>query len=482
MRCEFAKKEFDVKRIAIGVTCALVAVLAVASPGSAAKPESDLALQELIEILRQKELIDDDQYMDLAQKAAAEEAKQKKSWTERFSFWGDMRGRWESFAYNDDPFAPAEPNRNRLRYRFRLNGKVDINDYFDVAFRIASGVDDDRSTNQTLGSSLDFDSDPIRLDKVYISYMPFGASDTPGVGGDLELEFGKVGNPYVWKVGKDFMLWDHDINPEGLHVKMDSEVYDGLDVFASTGYYIIDENSSAPDPYMVAAQLGSQLEFADGLEVGGRASLFHFGDLNQAFLLRGASSAFSPSITSGGGNILDGLTGSAAGGSMNVIETTAYFKARCGCLEDWPLTFYGSYSNNLDASPGALAGAAIGPFTVTTAGAGADPMAWGAGMEVGDKKKWLKMGFGFWHVEANAFPSMFTDSDLFDGFTNREGWAVYTSRQLLKNVDLNFTAFISDPIKTGAPYTGQTTVPPPTGGSVAESDRIRTQLDLVVKF
>ena len=470
------------KRFAMGVTCALVAVLAMASPGSAANAESDLALQELIEILRQKNLIDDDQYMELAEKAAAEDAAKKKSWYERFSFSGDLRGRWESFAFNSDPTGPAAPNRNRLRYRFRLKGKVDINDYFDVAFRLASGVDDDRSTNQTLGSSLDFDSDPIRIDQVYMTYSPFGAEDTPGVGGDMVLEFGKVANPYVWKIGKDFMLWDHDINPEGLHIKMDSEIYDGLDVFANYGYYIMDENSGSKDPYMMATQLGSQFEVADGLEVGARASYFRFGKLNQAFTLRGASSAFSTSITAGGGNILDGLTGRQNGGDMNVVETTAYFKAKCGCLEDWPLTVYGSYSNNLDASRGALVAAPVGPFTVTTLGAGEDPEAWGVGMEVGDKKKWVKAGFGFWHIEANAFPSMFTDSDLFDGFTNREGWAVYTSRNLLKNVDLNFTAFISDPIKTGGPYNGQSAVPPTGGGSVAGSDRVRTQLDLVIKF
>ena len=92
------------KRISIGVTCALLAALAMASPALAAKPESDLALQELIEILRQKDLIDDDQYMELAQKAAAEEEAQKKSWFERFSMSGDLRGRWESFSYNTDPW------------------------------------------------------------------------------------------------------------------------------------------------------------------------------------------------------------------------------------------------------------------------------------------------------------------------------------------------------------------------------------------
>jgi hypothetical protein len=458
------------------VALLLLGILGLAAPAAAAAPESDdVALQELIQILRQKGLIDDDQYMQLQEKADREDA-EKKSWLPKLSFWGDIRGRWETFHYGSPP-SPARDNRNRLRYRFRLNAKADVNDYVDMFFRLASGDDDDRSTNQTLGSSLDFDSDPIRIDKAYFAISPFGDSEMPGIGGDLRFEFGKVGNPFVWKVGKDFMLWDHDINPEGLSLKFTNDSFDGLDLFANYGYYVIDENSKSKDPYMMAGQLGAEYQIADPFKVGARVSYFHFGSLNEAFVLRGASSAFSANITSGGGNILDGLTGSATGGAADVIETTAYFKAHCDCAEDWPVTFYGSYSRNLDASPGALVGFPVtlpdGTMTtVTTLGSTSDGAAWSAGMEVGDKKRWLKAGFGYWYVGANAFPSMFTDSDLFDGFTNRKGWAVYMSRQIWKNTDLNWTFFMSDPINEGPQYFV----------SVPNSDRFRSMLDISIKF
>ena len=47
------------------------------------------------------------------------------------------------------------------------------------------------------------------------------------------------------------------------------------------------------------------------------------------------------------------------------------------------------------------------------------------GVELGDKKKYAQVGAGYAHLEANAFPSMFVESDLYDGQTNREGWLVY---------------------------------------------------------
>ena len=110
---------------------------------------------------------------------------------------------------------------------------------------------------------------------------------------------------------------------------------------------------------------------------------------------------------------------------------------------------------------------------VTTLGSGKEDTGWGVGFETSDKMKWIKAGFGYWYLEANAFPSMYTDSDLLDGVTNRKGWAVYISRQIFRNTDLNFSAFVSEPIQTDVP---------PFGASVPASKRVRTMLDVAMKF
>jgi hypothetical protein len=433
------------------------------------------ALTELVQILRQEGVIDEAQASQLAAKAAA--AEDRESWVDRISFSGDLRARHESFWYDEDETGTDRNNRFRGRYRARLNVDAVVNDRVEVALRLASGSDDNRSTNQTLGSSLDFDSDPIVFDLAYATLTPWAGGDVPGLERSyLGVDVGKVENPYRWKVGKDFMLWDGDIHFEGASLKFVTEVNEMLDIFATTGFYVIDENSTSKDPALTAIQLGGHLEPGDGIQVGARGSWYRFSALNSAFPTRGASSGFSSSVTSGGGNILDGLTGSAAGNDLSVMETAAYLKL--GLIEDWPITLYGTYSTNLDAEGGNgtflldTDGDGLPDTTVTTAGASSDGEAWGIGLELGDKKKYAKLGFGYWRIEANAFPSQFIDSDLFDGVTNRSGFAVYGSRQLFANTDLNLAAFFSDEIRSSAPY----------AVSVSNAERVRLQTDIVFKF
>ena len=66
---------------------------------------------------------------------------------------------------------------------------------------------------------------------------------------------------------------------------------------------------------MFAAQVGGHVRINDKFSLGARSTYFRFGNVNLGQLRRGASGV--ESITSNGGNILDGMTG---GNSMNVIE------------------------------------------------------------------------------------------------------------------------------------------------------------------
>ena len=94
------------------------------------------------------------------------------------------------------------------------------------------------------------------------------------------------------------------------------------------------------------------------------------------------------------------------------------------------------------------------------------------GVEVGDSRKVVKLGGGYWHIQANSFPSMFIDSDFLDGRTNREGWAFYGSRQLLRNTELKLALFVIEPIRTGDAFSE----------SVRKGDRLRLQSDIVFNF
>jgi len=419
--------------------CVLLAMMVGAAPVRAGE-EDDPALTELVEILREKGVLDEAEYEGLAARAAREEARRDDGWWDRILLSGDFRARHESIFFQNTQ------DRHRERYRLRLSGRARIHDRAEVRFRIASGGDDPRSANQTLGSALDFDSDPIRIDRAYVHLTPFAEGEVPGMpGAYLGVEAGKLPNPYYWKIGRDFMLWDHDISLEGVTVVLDQELADGWDAFLRGGYYVIDENGTGKDPKLLAAQVGSHLRLTDTVTVGARASWYGFRSLNKAFVTRGAA----------GGNVPTGLAPRSDGGPVDVVAGTAYLE--CACFEDWPVVVTGTVATNLAAE--------------ATPGLSREDLAWGVNLEVGDKRKLVKLGGGYWYIESNAFPSMFIDSNLFDGFTNRHGFAFYGSRRILPDTDLNITTFLSDEIDDDGVAVSRT-----------RADRVRLQVDLVYSF
>ena len=436
----------------VRVILVLLTIATFGQPGLASG-EEEQALTDLVQILRQEGVIDDEQYVQLSSKAEKKQNKDK--WYERFSMWGDLRLRWESFFYDRDATGNERDDRNRLRYRLRLNTRVRVNDRMNVLVRLATGASDSRSGNQTLGSSVDFDPDNIAVDRAYLLLTPFPKGEIPGHDGYLAFEAGKVPNPFRWKIGQDLLLWDRDINLEGGTLKTKLALGQDAGLFFNTGYYVIDENSTSKDPGLFSSQLGGHLEVTDEVEIGSRVTLYRFNSLDSAFFSRSMMSSISAGdSTDGGGN----FALNSSGNDVHVLETGAYLK--WAGIENWPLLVYGNYSNNLDAS--------------SVAGGGGDQEnAFLVGMEVGDAKAFVKLGMLYARLEANAFPSMYVDSDLFDGFTNRKGWAWYLERAFWENAAVKFTAYLSDEIKSSVP---------PYGVSVPNADRLRIQADVALKF
>ncbi len=422
----------------------------------AAHATEDTSLHDLIVVLKERGAIGEDDYEAIAAKNAAYEAKQRQDRKPKLTFWGDFRARYEGIFFNKDETGVERTNRHRGRYRFRLNGKAEINSRAQVIFRLVSGAPDNRSANQSFGTALDFDTDPFSIDRAYARLSPFPGGRL-GENGHLAVEIGKVPNPYVWKKGRDVMHWDHDISLEGATIRAGTHVSENTELFFNGGYYVIDENSRDKDPHLWAGQIGVLSEPGESVEFGARATYYHFDSLDPEFHLRGVDG--TGGITSAGGNIIDGLSGGVGGQNVQVVSATAYV----AMLTDtsWPVLLFGTWSNNLTAEKSSL--------TI----AEQEDIAWGGGVEIGNKKKYVKLGVGYWHIEANAFPSQFIDSNITDGRTNREGWVVYASRAILKNTDLNLTAFFSDEINDNVP---------PFGDSVPNADRVRVQADLVFKF
>ncbi len=415
--------------------------LAIALGAGAPAAAGEAVIDDVLGILKQRGILDENQYSELtAKNAVYEESRQ--SLLSRFEFSGDLRARHESFWFDRDPLGVEASNRYRLRYRLRLNGKAAVNEWLSVGFQLATG-EDHNSGNSTLGSSVngdpqEWDAHGIFLRKAYLeARLPFENVKS-------SVHFGKVSNPFRWKIGKDY-LWDGDINPEGVAVKMATNLSENASAFMNLGYFIVDEESGGKDPHMFGAQVGGEVGVSDSLAFGGRLSYYNWRSLQSDFIARNAAD----------GNIAGGVEG-GTDNEISVGELSLY--AKLSSIDGWPILAYGTYAQNFDAE--------------STLGASKEDSAFGIGFEIGDKKHIVKLGAAYWEMEANALPANFVDSNLFDGHTNREGFVFYGSKTVLKNTDLNLTLFMGEELEDDAAF----------AADLGNSDRIRFQTDLVVKF
>ena len=374
----------------------------------------------------------------------------------RFKFGGSMRGRFEFFRFSEDETGTKKDTRGRIRYRFRLDGKITLNNRANFQFRLVSG-NDSRSGNQTLGDPVDFGPNNFAIRSAAMVLTPWPDGRLPDDKGYWTFDFGRVKNAFVWKGhGKDMMLWDNDISLAGAGTQFGHQLGSPSRFWFNTGYYVIDEEGSGVDPYITPAQIGF-LFGGDNVKAGIRGSYWYFAELDSSFIQRGVDGAGG--VTSSGGNIPDGLTGSVYGGTLKVLSTQAFVSAKAGPV---PLTAFGGYSTNLSAEPSQI-----------FPGIGKNAVAWNAGLEGGTKKKVIKLGLVWYYIKANAFPSQFIDSDFLDGHTNRQGPLFYLSKQVLKATDFNTQIFWSDAIETDDPGYGD---------SAKASERVRVQVDLLYRF
>ena len=462
-----ARRLFASVLVGVGLS-ALVVTAAHAADGESEKTVID----EVLAVLKQRGDIAEEDYQRLVAKNAAAEKKEK-SLLPTFRFFGDLRGRMEGAWYRKDPVSDR-PNRFSGRYRARLGASAEVNPYVTAVLRLASGEGNSRSSNTSFGDKVDFAPDSVFIDWAYLQLRPIQPDQMPVEGGKLDILWGKQPNPFLWTQTPDLMLWDNDITPEGGAVTIAAQPLDTMRVFANAGYFVIQENSGfsggantvSSDPHVIGAQVGSELRPFEEVSLGWRGAWYGFRSLNQSFFQRGVNG--SGGVTSSGGNISlsEGVTVNPAGTAVvsgdpvvNVGELSMYLSWRG--FDEWPITVWGKYALNFNAG------------SIPSIGGDKQDKAWGVGGEVGDKTKWIRLGVGYYHIEADSFPSQYIDSDLFDGLTDRQGWDFTAVRQIFKNTDLRLELFWDHYIEGQLPVFA-------TG--VSGSERIRVRTDLEVKF
>ncbi len=406
----------NLKHIRAASLAALVASgVAVSTPAVAAND----AMMELLKVLRDNGTISEEAYSLLKNSAQAdaertdakiEETAEEKlaavnkvsdklKWAEKIKLKGDLRLRRQ---YEEaDPENGEKESRERYRYRLRLGAEAQVVDDVKVGLGFASGGDDARSTNETLDDG--FSTKDARLDYAFAEWTP--AEWVSVVGGKFKRK------PYLW--APTDLLWDGDINPEGVSVHLQTDNSFGT-AYGNAGHWILEEFSSvSDDPTLTYAQVGHK--FKSGNLFGNVAGTYYaFDGLEDAAVIGDRDG----SNTLMGGNYVfdyDSIGLSAEVGVKDVFMPGKIFAV------------FGDYIKNDDSDEDT--GRAIG-------------------FKFGDKKVKEQHTWQFKYInadlEADAFPDFLPDSDRLGGNTGVKSNEIVFKYAIAKNIILALDYYDSE--------------------------------------
>ena len=154
----------------------------------------------------------------------------------RWSVTGDLRLR----AQLDSSDADA-PSRDSTQLRARIGASYRHGDRLSLVARLVTGdPDDPNSTDVQLANWVD--DLQVSLDLAYLQFKLNGAT----------LYAGKFPQLFV----RTDLLWDGDVNPQGLGATVKKSLRDGSSVRAAAAALQVDEQSAGPESTMVGLQIG----------------------------------------------------------------------------------------------------------------------------------------------------------------------------------------------------------------------------------
>ncbi|MDP2983366.1 MAG: putative porin [Candidatus Latescibacter sp.] len=308
-------------------------------------------------------------------------------------FKGDLRYRHEYIKQENTD------QRDRQRLRARLNMTATVDKSVNFIFALASGSSDDPiSSNQDLTGG--FSDKPIWIDQVYFDWT------TPMPG--LKIQGGKVKNPFL-AVGRNQLIWDHDLNPEGLSFQF-TKTAAPVDVFANGSFFWVQERAADKDSYLAGGQAGVKKAGSFG-DITLGSSYFDYVHGKGYATFYDAAKSFGNSVDAKKLYLYDYRLVEAFG-ELNLSQFGL------------PIGFQGDYVTNVakdvQKNKGYYIGASLGKTTV--------PGTWD-----------IKAGYR--NLEKDAVIGAFNDSDFSGGGADNKGFVFNADYQTAKNITLNLTWF-----------------------------------------
>ena len=367
-------------------------------------------------------------------------------WTKRIRFGGDIRLRYQGDYFDDnnvDVIDPSDPteimNRNidrqRLRYRARVTVKAQVNNQTEVGLRLATGNEDDPiSTNDTLGDYMN--KDTVTFDQAYLKWTPIPETSTWT--GRLDFWGGRIPNPFF----STDLVWDRDLNFEGVAANLEMPVNTRLKGFLNGGVFPLDEiDLSSQDKWLYGGQLGVEYAPRTNLSFTLAAAYYDYrnikGKRNDPALVVGGEGPndYTVPLYQQSGNVIFDINESTSGSTKFALaadyeELNITAEMNIGFFDPIYITFLADYVKNIGFDRDeveALTGESVPE----------EDTGYQVGITVGYpkiKKLWdWQTSLFYRYLEADAVVDAFTDSDFHLGGTNAKGWLLSGQLGLGKN-------------------------------------------------
>ena len=298
-------------------------------------------------------------------------------WLENLTFYGDLRLR-----YHYACFSNGDSEESIGRYRLRVGAKKTwLDGRMEAGFRLASGSSDDpTSTNQSMTGN--FGEKQFWLDRAYAKYSPKSFKGFTIIGG-------KMKTPMVHTK----LMWDSDVNPEGVWAVYKHSGWGDIEPFAGFGFFQLVHNTSDGDATLHAYQVGATWKIRKDLKWVSAVAYYDYGHYEDNFSRSKHNTVSGSQLTAEEFNVINWL---------NKVSWIAF---------SLPMSAYVDYAYNC--------GNEFGDDDRYS-------NAFAIGYKVGKNKSKgdCSAGYRYAYIQANAMPAGFNDSDF--GNTNRKGhiWTV----------------------------------------------------------
>jgi hypothetical protein len=234
----------------------------------------------------------------------------------RLQVTGDLRLRGQGDYSDTDG-----KDRISTQLRGRLGATFAVNDLLTVGTRLVTGdADDPNSTDAQLSN---FDDDlQVGLDLAY-AQLNFG---------DLKVYGGKIPMPFA----RTDLVWDGDVNPQGMSATYSHSLKDGARIRANGLYFTIDEQAGGSESAMTGGQVGYDSRKFGAWKYDVSAAYYNYA---LGSIAGGDTGDFRSNLRKADGGYLSDFNL----GDLLVGATWT------GAGDRWPVRAWGNYVHNFDA-------------------------------------------------------------------------------------------------------------------------------------